>query len=266
MSSNLAGRTTLRIFMLRVQLQQFEGPLDLLLFFIQRDEIEIEDIPIAHITSQFLETLSLMEELDLDIAGEFMYMASMLMSIKAKMLLPKAESDDPDEEIEDPRQQLIEQLLEYKRYKELGVKLSDFEQDAATYHPRGDTDEGISPPEETGEILKDVTLFHLMSAYKRVLMNISQRRIVHEVEIISYTVESQGAYLLDTLQKKGKTSFVDLCHQMGDRLEVVVTFLATLELIKEQQIKLLVDDGDDPTDFWLELPAIEDLVGMETTG
>lgn len=266
MSSNLAGRTTLPTFMLRVQLQQFEGPLDLLLFFIQRDEIEIEDIPIAHITSQFLETLTLMEELDLDIAGEFMYMASMLMSIKAKMLLPKAEPDDSDEEIEDPRQQLIEQLLEYKRYKELGVKLSDFEQDAATYHPRGETDEGISPPEETGEILKDVTLFHLMSAYKKVLMNVSQRRTVHEVEVLSYTVESQGAFLLETLQKRGKTSFVDLCDQMGDRLEIVVTFLATLELIKEQQLTLLVDDGDDPTDFWLDLPIIEDLVGMESSG
>jgi len=94
---------------------------------------------------------------------------------------------------------------------------------------------------------------------------VSQRRIVHEVEVISYTLETQGAFLLETLQHRGKTSFTDLCSEMGDRLEVVVTFLATLELIKEQQLKLLVDDGNDPTVFWLDLPAIDDLVGMETT-
>nr|NIR86196.1 segregation/condensation protein A [Candidatus Bathyarchaeota archaeon] len=110
--------------MYRVQLKNFEGPLDLLLFFIKRDELDIYDIPISYITNQFLEYINLMEELDLDVASEFILMASMLMSIKAKMMLPQEESDEEFDE-HDPRYELVQRLLEYKRYKEMAGKMED---------------------------------------------------------------------------------------------------------------------------------------------
>ena len=110
--------------MYRVQLQNFEGPLDLLLFFIKRDELDIYDIPISYITNQFLEYLHLLEELDLDVASEFVWMASNLMSIKAKMMLPREDSDEDDLlDEQDPRYELVQQLLEYKRYKEMSLKM-----------------------------------------------------------------------------------------------------------------------------------------------
>src|SRR6056297_2793129 len=111
--------------MYRVKLKNFEGPLDLLLFFIKRDELDIYNIPISYITEQFLEYIRLMEELDLDVASEFILMASMLMSIKAKMMLPKEDSDDDEMDENDPRYALVQRLLEYKRYKEMAEKMSD---------------------------------------------------------------------------------------------------------------------------------------------
>ena len=124
--------------MYRVQLQNFEGPLDLLLFFIKRDELDIYDIPISYITNQFLEYLHLLEELDLDVASEFVWMASNLMSIKAKMMLPREDSDEDnllDEQ--DPRYELAQQLVEYKRYKEMSLKLSDIDEETRKQYGRG---------------------------------------------------------------------------------------------------------------------------------
>ena len=115
--------------MYRVQLNNFEGPLDLLLFFIKRDELDIYDIPISYITEQFLDYITLMEELDLDVASEFVLMASMLMSIKAKMMLPREESEEDEIDETDPRYELVQRLLEYKRYKEMAEKMADIDED-----------------------------------------------------------------------------------------------------------------------------------------
>jgi len=249
-------------FMYRVQLSNFEGPLDLLLFFIKRDELNIYDIPISYITDQFLDTIRAMEELDLDVASEFIYMASMLMSIKAKMMLPREESLEnlPDEE--DPRFELVQRLLEYKRYKEMAEKMGDMQEEAQLKTPRGTTDPDQVKRPESGEALRDVTLFDLIAAYKNVLYGVERRRITHTVETYTITVEQQAEYLLSRLQREGKRSFRDLCNSFKTRIEVVTAFLAALEMIKEQQIQLLLDD--DPLDFWLDLKPLDELYGIQS--
>ena len=246
--------------MYRVQLANFEGPLDLLLFFIQRDELNIYDIPISYITEQYFDTLQLMEELDLDVASEFIYMASLLMSIKARMMLPRDETlweEVPLEE--DPRFELVERLLEYKRYREMAVKLDELGEEARQRHPRGRSLADQVDVDETGEALRDVTLFDLMAAYRKVLAKVQDRAITHTVEIASVTLEQQTEYILDMLQEKGRTSFVDLCATFTTRLQIVTTFLAALEMIREQQILLLLED--DPLDFHLDLQPIGNLYG-----
>jgi segregation and condensation protein A len=121
----------------RVQLNNFEGPLDLLLFFIKRDELDIYDIPISYITNQYLEYVNLMEELDLDVASEFILMASMLMSIKAKMMLPREEDENEEIDETDPRYELVQKLLEYKRYKEMAIKMADIDEETRKRYKRG---------------------------------------------------------------------------------------------------------------------------------
>lgn len=244
--------------MYRVQLSNFEGPLDLLLFFIQRDELNIYDIPISYITEQYLDTLRLMEELDLDVASEFIYMASLLMSVKARMMLPRDEELWEDVPLEDdPRYELVQRLLEYKRYREMAARLDELGGDASRRHTRGDGQADEVEVDESGEALRDVTLFDLMAAYRKVLDKVRDRGITHTVEVVTVTIEQQSVHILDTLQRRGRTSFVDLCTGFTTRVLIITTFLAVLELIREQQILLLLDD--DPLDFHLDLQPIENL-------
>ncbi|MGM0588027.1 MAG: segregation and condensation protein A [Bacteroidota bacterium] len=247
--------------MYRVELQNFEGPLDLLLFFIKRDELEIYDIPIAYITEQFLEFMHLMEELDLDLASEFIHMASMLMSIKAKMMLPRLEDDDEDDFIseEDPRYELVQRLLEYKRYKEMAGKMEDIDEESRKSYYRGYLDNDEVDPQPTGEALKDVTMFDLMAAYKKVLADIKRQNVVHRVEKVNTTVEEQTEYIFDTLHKRGRTSFKAICMELRNRTLVVVTFLAMLEMVKEHQIDLFIEDNE-PEDFYLDLKPVDELL------
>lgn len=246
--------------MYRVQLKNFEGPLDLLLFFIRRDELDIYDIPISHITQEFLEYLHLMEELDLDIASEFILMASMLMSIKAKMMLPREDTDEEAEFDEtDPRYELVQKLLEYKRYKEMSEKIADFADDAGQKHYRGYFDADEVEKQASGEALKDVTLFDLMAAFRKVLADIKRQNVYHRVEKVKVTVEQQAEFILETLHHRGRTSFSALCLEIGTRLTIVVTFLAVLEMLKEQQINLFIES--DPTDFHIDLKPVDEIIG-----
>ncbi len=249
--------------MYKVQLKNFEGPLDLLLFFIKRDELDIYDIPIAHITSEFLAYIRLMEELDLDVASEFIYMASLLMSIKAKMMLPGAESED-DEELDenDPRYELVQKLLEYKRYKEMAEKLTIIDEETRKKYFRGYTDSDVVEKQATGEALKDVTIFDLMTAFRKVLADIKRQNTYHRVEKIEYTVEEQTEFILTTLQNRGRLSFRNFCSELKKRTLVVVTFLAVLEMLKEQQINLFIED--DPTDFYIDLKPVDEIIGKGT--
>lgn len=245
--------------MYRVQLNNFEGPLDLLLFFIKRDELDIYDIPISYITEQFLEFVYLMEELDLDVASEFVLMASMLMSIKAKMMLPREDLDIEEIDETDPRYELVQRLLEYKRYKEVAEKMADIDEETRKRFTRGYNEEDTVEKQATGEALKDVTLFDLISAFKKVLIDIERKNIVHRVERVETTIEQQTEFVLVTLQKKGKQSFSDLCKTVTNRVIIVVTFLAVLEMIKEQQINLFLEE--DPTDFYIDLKPVAEIIG-----
>ena len=246
--------------MYRVQLKNFEGPLDLLLFFIRRDELNIYDIPIYHITHEFLGYIRLMEELDLDVASEFIYMASMLMSIKAKMMLPRDPDDDEELDEDDPRYELVQKLLEYKRYKEMAEKLTVIDEETQKKYFRGYLEEDEVEKQATGEALKDVTLFDLMAAFRKVLADIKRQNVYHKVEKVKMTVEQQAEYVLTRLQDKGRTSFYDFCMELKTRTAIVVTFLAVLEMLKEQQINLFIEE-DDPTNFHIDLKPVDEIIG-----
>jgi segregation and condensation protein A len=243
----------------RVQLNNFEGPLDLLLFFIKRDELDIYDIPISYITNQYLEYVNLMEELDLDVASEFILMASMLMSIKAKMMLPREEDENEEIDETDPRYELVQKLLEYKRYKEMAIKMADIDEETRKRYKRGYPDADDVAQQATGEALKDVTLFDLISAFRKVLTDIERQRIVHKVSRVETTVEEQAEFVLNTLSKSGRQTFASLCKDLTNRVVIVVTFLAILEMIKEQQINLFLEE--DPTDFYIDLKPVDEIIG-----
>src|SRR5699024_6323829 len=243
--------------MYRVQLKNFEGPLDLLLFFIKSDELDIYDIPISYITNQFLEYISLMEVQDLDVASEVILMASMLMSIKSRMMLPQAETEDGLDE-HDPRHELVQRLLEYKRYKEMAGKIDTIAEEAQKKHFRGNLEADQVEKKASGEALKDVTMFDLMSAFKKVLTDIKKQEAIHTVEKVEYTVEEQTRYVLQLLQTKGRTGFRALCRKLKNRIKIVVTFLAILEMLKEHQINLYIEN-EDPTDFYLDLKPVDEI-------
>ena len=248
--------------MYRVKLENFEGPLDLLLFFIRRDELDVYDIPIAYITEQFLEYLHWMEELNLDVASEFIYMASTLMSIKAQMMVPREEEDQYDDAMDedDPRYELVQRLLEYKQYKEMAEKMSVFERQSMRRFPRGSVEPDKVEPQTQGEALRDVTLFDLIAAYNNIIKQAKdEEQNVHKVERTAYTVDQQSEYIKDYLRTNGRTSFNTICRELKKPLAIVVSFLAILELVKEQMIELLIEDPNDITDFYLDLRSVENI-------
>ena len=238
--------------MYRVQLQNFEGPLDLLLFFIKRDELDIYDIPISYITEKFLEYIHFLEELDLNVASEFILMASTLMAIKAKMMLPRDEDAFEDDPEADPRFELVQALLEYKRYREMADELHVMDIQNRRFYYRGNREADILEPEvDSGEVLRDITLFDLMTALKKVMAESVREEVYHNVERVPTNIEEQSIFVIDCLRKTGRLSFKGLCEGIVHRIKIVVTFLAILELIKERTLQLLI--GDNPTDFHLEL-------------
>ncbi len=249
--------------MYRVQLKNFEGPLDLLLFFIKRDELNIYDIPISHITGEFLDYIRLMEELDLDVASEFIYMASMLMAIKARMMIP-SENDESDQLDEaDPRYELVQKLLQYKRYKEMAEKLVVFDEEVQKKFYRGYPAADEVDKQHSGEVLKDVTLFDLIAAFRKVLADIDRQHSYHTVEKTAFTVEDQTEYILNTLHQKGRYSFYQICIELKSRAAIVVTFLAVLEMLKEQQINLYIEN-EDPIQFFIDLKPVDEIIGSAT--
>jgi segregation and condensation protein A len=221
--------------MYRIKLTDFEGPLDLLLFFIKRDELDIYDIPIAKITMDFLDYLKYLQELDLDIAGEFIVMAATLMQIKVQMLLPKAEAEGQEEL--DPRAELVRRLLEYKRYKEMAEEMERMQlaQRKVNFRSNFDHDEKII--EEVGDenLLRNVTLFDLIAAF-RYAVDRMPRKHVHEIHKLNVSLEDQIKHILDYFRDNVEATFYALVEQMTDKIRIVVTFIALLELIKQKSI------------------------------
>lgn len=231
--------------MYKIKLDQFEGPLDLLLFFIKRDELNIYDIPISRITGEFLEYVNLIKLMDLEVAGDFILMASTLMHIKVRMLLPR-EVDERGEEI-DPRADLIRALLEYKKYKEVAEDLTFFESNQRKISFRGDFshDEKESPPEYE-ILLKNISVYDLAKAFKKVIDGIKVQ-VVHEVKKINISIDEQIQFILDRLSEKGEIHFLSLVHGMKEKIRVVLTFVALLELTKIEKIG--IKESPDFNDF-----------------
>jgi len=214
----------------KIKLTQFEGPLDLLLFFIKRDELNIYDIPIARITHDFFEYMNLIKSLDLEVAGDFILMATTLMQIKVRMLLPK-DIDEKGAEI-DPRADLIKALLEYKKYKEMSEELSFFESEQRKLSYRGNFDEDSkTAPPELGISLRNITIYDLMKAFKNALMD-KPKEVVHEIRKISVTIDEQMTHILNLLSEKGEADFIAIVYGMDEKIRIIVTFVALLEMIK----------------------------------
>jgi segregation and condensation protein A len=221
--------------MYRVKLTDFEGPLDLLLFFIRRDELDIYDIPIAKITKDFLEYLKYLQELDLDIAGEFIVMAAILMQIKVQMLLPKPEVEGEEEP--DPRAELVRRLLEYKRYKEMAEELERMQLAQRKVYHRANFDHDEKIIEEVGDenLLQNVTLFDLIAAFKYAVDRMP-RKHVHEINKLNVSIDDQISFILQFFSKRIEATFYDIVGQMTEKIRIVVTFIALLELIKQKSI------------------------------
>ncbi len=220
--------------MYKVRLNQFEGPLDLLLFFIKRDELNIYDIPIARLTKEFLDYVNLIKILDLEVAGDFILMASTLMHIKVRMLLPR-EIDEKGEEI-DPRADLIKALLEYKRYKEMSEELSYFESNQRKRKSRGNFSEDIKEaPHEYAILLKNVSIYDLAKAFKFAIDQIKEEP-VHQVKKLNVSIEEQMNFIESKLQEFGEIHFLKLIEEITEKIRIIVTFIALLELVKSGRI------------------------------
>jgi segregation and condensation protein A len=219
----------------RIQLPVFEGPLDLLLYLIRRDRIDIHDIPIAPITRQYMEYLDLMRELNLDVAGEFMVMAATLIHIKSKMLVPVDPTEVPGEEPEDPREALVQRLLEFQRYKEAAGVLYEKGQIRAATWTRPDT---VLPVfDEAGEEMLEAGLFDLISAFKE-LLDRRKTLLAHEVEAEGKSVEQRMDEILALLREGQSVDFLDLFASERTKADMIVTFLALLELIRLKTVKV----------------------------
>jgi segregation and condensation protein A len=218
--------------MYKIKLPIFEGPFDLLLYLIRKNELDIYDIPIAEITHQFLEYLKLIELLDLEVAGEFIEMVATLMLIKARMLLPHPE-DMSEEDLEDPRRGLVLQLLEYKRFKEAAENLHGFQEDQRKLFPRYTEPirKEYEKPEGEDDFEIDATLFDLLSAFKRALDNMP-KVTVHQVKVLKITIEDQVKFLINQIDNKKHILFSELQKGIPDKITLIVTFMAILDLIR----------------------------------
>lgn len=243
-----------------IKLTQFEGPFDLLLFFIERDELDIHDIPISTITNDFLEYIRAMESLNIDLASEFILVAATLMRIKAKMLIPRKPVDEEGNEV-DPRDELVARLLEYKRYKSILEEMRTLEEDRSLRSPRGNTTKELKKIAERALVdveLESLNLFKLMKAFERVIarMEDRQKKTVHRVYAYSHTVPGQQIFILSRVKKGKKSTFKDIFGKCENRVHAIVTFLALLELLNMQKVKCI--SGIGINNLWLVVPEEDD--------
>lgn len=230
-----------------IKVDQFEGPFDLLLFFIERDEMDIYNIQITKIINDFLHFIQDQEKVNIELSSEFILFVSTLMRIKAKLLLPRKELDASGNEI-DPRQELIDKILEYKKYKEAAVQMADLESLRMLMMKRGNIKQEMSIVGEEaaeGTELQTVTLFKLMKSFEKVMTRLQERqnRPVHTVVRYNYTMESSREYLLKTVQEGKTVAFEKVFDVCQDRVQALFFFLSILELAQQKYMKLLVGEG-----------------------
>jgi segregation and condensation protein A len=242
-----------------IRLPVFEGPFDLLLFFIERDELDIYNIPIAQITDDFLAYMHTLQGLNIDLASEFIVVAATLMRIKAKMLLPRKQYDDEGNEI-DPRAELVDRLLEYKSYKGAVDDLRRMEEMRAFMNPRAYAEVELKQLAEQALAdaeLESLSLYKLLRVFERMMNRLEEAqkvKRVHTVYNFNYTIQAQRTFLMERLKVEEKTDFESIFMTLDNRIHAIVTFLALLELLNAQQVELILGEGFN--NFWLSLPDL----------
>jgi segregation and condensation protein A len=231
----------------QIKLDQFEGPFDLLLFFIERDELDIYNIPITKIIKDFLAFIHNGEKLNIELSSEFILFVSTLMRIKAKLLLPRKEIDAQGNEI-DPRQELVDKILEYKRFKEASAKMAEMEAVRMLMVKRGNLQKELMEiGEEAGEgtEIQTITMFKLMKAFEKVMQRVHDRqnKPVHTVVRYNYTMEGSREFMLGFVQREKNVSFEKVFDQCQDKIHAIFLFLSMLELSQQRFMKLLVGEG-----------------------
>jgi segregation and condensation protein A len=248
-----------------IRIEAFEGPFDLLLFFIERDELDIYDIPIAKIADDFLGYVHTMENLNIDMASEFILVAATLMRIKAKMLIPRKEVDEQGNEI-DPREELIQRLIEYKSYKEVTEELRRKEESRSMSFPRGNVQVELAALAEEALAdaeLESLTLYKLLQAFKRVMDRLEEakRNPVHTIVQYTFTIQEEQNQIVNKLVQKPRLDFIDVFATCESRIHAIVTFLALLEMINNQVVRIL--SGEGINNFWIEPHLLEETTATE---
>jgi segregation and condensation protein A len=247
-----------------VKLPLFEGPFDLLLFFIERDELDIYDIPISRIANDFLDYVRQMEQLNIEVASEFILVAATLMRIKSKMLLPRPVLDEQGNEV-DPREELVKHLLEYKKYKSVVDTFHKMEQDELSKEKRGNLMKELKSLAENTNVeaeLQDVTVFKLMTVFERILKRheAEKNKPVHQVVQYPYTVAQQKKFIYETLATKQRVAFTEILEMYPTRIGLIFNFLAILEMLALQMLTIQIGEGY--SNFWISMaenaPGLDD--------
>ncbi len=236
-----------------IKLPQFEGPFDLLLFFIERDELDINDIPIATIANDFLDYIRQMESLNIDMASEFIVVAATLCRIKSKLLLPRKELDEEGNEI-DPRDELVQQLMEYKRYKSILDEMRDLEESRSLKIERGNSTSELKKLAQKALVdaeLESLNLFKLLQTFQKVMDRFedSQKIRLHRVVRYTYTLEDQKGFVRNLVLKGNKSNFESIFSGCENRIHAIFNFLAILELIQLEEIGIIIGEG--MNNFWI---------------
>jgi len=246
-----------------IHLPVFDGPFDLLLFFIERDELDIQNIPIARITGDFLEYIRSMEAINIDLASEFIVTAATLMRIKARMLLPLKKNEETHE-VEDPRSELVNRILIFKSFRDVAEELARLEAFRSRLHRRGSIQDDLRRIQHASvsyNELESANLYQLIRTFNRLLARINEEKDgkVHQLVDYPYTVQESKEDILNAIRKRGSCSFQDLFTACENRIHAIVQFLSLLELINQQLIKIA--SSTEVNSFWIsEKPEEERLM------
>lgn len=237
-----------------IKLPLFEGPFDLMLFFIERDELDIYDIPIAKITKDFLDYIHHLEKMEIEVASDFILFAATLMKIKSKMLIPRPEIDEFGEEI-DPREELVRHLLEYKKYKSVIGELSQLEDIRMAKEKRGNILAELKLLSKVDDVeaeMQDLDLYKLLKVYQKIISKYNSRTddTKHTVIQYPYTIEQQKDFIMEKISFREKIPFTDFISYKPDKIFVIYTFLAILELLQLSMVTIVIGEGFN--NFWVE--------------
>jgi segregation and condensation protein A len=244
----------------QIKLPQFEGPFDLLLFFIERDELDIYNIPITRIINEFLDFIHKEGSLNIELSSEFILFISTLMRIKAKMLLPRKEVDAHGNEV-DPRQELVDKILEYKKYKEAAAQMAELEAERMLLIKRGNIQKELSLIGEEaseGTEVQTITLFKLMKAFERAMQKYQERhnRPVHTVVRYNYSMERSKSDMISLAQRERTLSFEKIFETVENRVHAIFMFLSMLELVQQRYLR--IDMGEGRNNFLVEYNETEE--------